>query len=89
VAPGSEVGGVGNIRYDHKQLNANTHMLTVHVSPGMLETEGSMSQRMIAYANQFAAQACPRSFNFILDPNPDLRVSALTQRTKVYTFRCT
>ncbi len=45
VVPGSEVGGVGNIRYDHKQINTNTHMLTVNVSPGMLETEGSMSQR--------------------------------------------
>jgi hypothetical protein len=88
VAPGSQVGGVGNIQYDHKQLNANTHMATVHVSGGILETEGSMSQRMIAFTNEFAAQTCPKGFDFIADPNPDLRVNALTQRTKVYTFRC-
>src|SRR5882724_5024698 len=60
VAPGSQVGGVGNIQYDHKQLNSNTHMTTVHVSPGMLETEVSMSQRMIAFTNEFAAQTCLR-----------------------------
>jgi hypothetical protein len=63
-------------------------MLTVHVSPGMLETETSMSHRMIAYANKFAAGTCARGFAFIADPNPDMRVNALTERTKVYTFRC-
>lgn len=88
VAAGSQVGGVGNIQYDHKLLNANTHMVTVHVAPGILETEGSMSQRMIVFANEFAGQTCPKGFNFIADPSPDLRVNALTQRTKVYTFRC-
>ncbi|MCP1829750.1 hypothetical protein ACVIHH_005631 [Bradyrhizobium sp. USDA 4518] len=48
-----------------------------------------MSQRMIVFANEFAGQTCPRGFNFIADPNPDVRVNQLTQRTKVYTFRCT
>jgi hypothetical protein len=57
VAPDSEVGGIGNIRYDHKQFDPNTHMLKVHVSPGVLETETSMSHRMIAYANN-ALRAC-------------------------------
>jgi hypothetical protein len=89
VAPGSQVGGVGNISYDHKPLTANTHMVTVHVAPGLLETEGSMSQRMIVFANEFAAKTCPTGFSFIADPSPDLRVNQLTQRTKVYTFRCT
>jgi hypothetical protein len=50
VAEGPRVGGVGSISYSHKQLNANTHMLTVHVAPGLLETETSMSQRMLVYA---------------------------------------
>jgi hypothetical protein len=89
IAPGSEVGGVGNIRYDLKQLNANTQMLTVHASPGLLETEGSISQRQISFANEFAAKTCPKGFNFITDPNADLRVNEITPRTKVYTFRCT
>jgi hypothetical protein len=62
-------------------------MTTVHVSPGILETEGSMSQRMIAFTNEFAAKTCPKGFNFIADPSPDLRVNALTQRDKIYTFR--
>lgn len=88
VAPGSEVGGTGNIRFDHRSLNANTHSLTVHISPGILETEGSMSQRMLDFANQFAAKTCVKRFDFITDPNPDFRASELTQRTKVYIFRC-
>lgn len=88
IAPGSEVGGVGNVRYDHKRLNANTHQLTVHVSPGMLETESSMAARQTTYANEFAARTCPGRFDFIADPNRELQVNTLTQRTKIYTFRC-
>ncbi len=88
VAPGSQVGGTGDIRFSHKPLNASTHLLTVDVAPGLLETEASMSQRMLEFANEFAAKTCLKRYDFVADPNPDIRVSNLTQRHKVYTFRC-
>jgi hypothetical protein len=63
-------------------------MVTVFVSPGLLETESSMSQRMLGFANEFAAKTCPRRFDFVHDPNPDIRLDGLTERNKTYTFRC-
>lgn len=88
TAPGSEVGGTGDIKYSHETLGNNTHLVTVHVAPGMLETESSMSQRMFVFANKFAAQTCPRRFEFIADPNRENRIDELTIRTKPYVFRC-
>src|SRR5262245_2752260 len=35
------------------------------VAPGLLETETSMSQRMLVFANEFAAKTCPRRFDFV------------------------
>src|SRR5258708_21153252 len=68
TAPGSEVGATGDIKYSHETLGSGTHLVTVRVSPGLLETEDSMSQRMFVFANKFAAQTCPRPFKFIAHP---------------------
>jgi hypothetical protein len=89
VAPGSEVGGTGDIRYTHEVAGNGTNMLTVYVAPGLMETEVSMATRMSAFANKFAAQTCPRAFSFVSDPNPDRRVTEFTTRQKLYVFRCT
>jgi hypothetical protein len=58
TASGSEVGGTGDIKYSHENLGSGTHLVTVRVAPGMLETEDSMSQRMFVFANKFAAESC-------------------------------
>ncbi len=88
TAPGSQVGATGDIKYSHENLGSGTHLVTVRVSPGLLETEDSMSQRMFVFANKFAAQTCPRRFEFIADPNRERRVDELTVRVKPYVFRC-
>ena len=88
TAPGSEVGSTGDIKYSHETLGNNTHLVTVRVAPGLLETEDSMSQRMFVFANKFAAQTCPQRFEFIADPNRERRTDELTVRVKPYVFRC-
>jgi hypothetical protein len=88
VASGSDVGGTGNVQYDHKRLNATTHLLTVHVSPGLLESEGSMAARMEGFASQFAARTCPTRFDFVTNPTTERNSDGIVERTKVYTFRC-
>jgi hypothetical protein len=89
IAPGSEVGGTGDIKYSQENLGNGTHLVTVRVAPGMLETEDSMSQRMFVFENKFAAQTCRGRFEFIADPNRERRIDELTVRVKPYVFRCT
>ncbi len=89
VAPGSEVGGVGNIQYEHRDLGGNMHVVIVTVRPGLAETETSMSQRNQTFGTTFAAQTCPMGFEFVSPPEADrLAQDGLAQRTKTYTFRC-
>ena len=86
--PGSEVGGTGGLSFTHDQLNDSRHLLTVTAAPGLLETEGSIEQRILIFANRFAAEQCDE-FNFLDDPNQDQRVAAgFMRRTKSFSFRC-
>lgn len=87
IAPGSEVGTTGNIRFNQSEIGNKTYRLVVAVSPGLLETEDSMAQRMFSFATEMAARTCPR-FTFISDPEPSIRLSELTPRTKQYIYRC-
>ena len=45
IAPGSEVGGTGNIRSSEETLSPGMFMLKVSVAPGLLESETSMGVR--------------------------------------------
>ncbi len=85
TAPGSQVGGTGDIQFSHADLGGKMHSLTVAVRPGVLETDGSMSQRNISFATKFAADACPSGFEFVTPPSPEMQTA---QRTRSYTFRC-
>lgn len=89
VAPGSQVGGTGDITYEHRPLSGGTHMVIVTVRPGLAETETSMSQRSLAFGTTFASQTCPKGFDFVNNPDPDRPVEAgFAQRQRTYTFRC-
>jgi hypothetical protein len=89
VAPGSQVGGTGDIQYDHRELGGGMHTVTVIVRPGLAETESSMSQRNQQFGSTFAGQQCPKGFEFVNPPEPDrLSREGLAQRTRTYTFRC-
>lgn len=86
---GSEVGGTGDIKYDHENLGAGKHFLTVTAAPGLMETEGSIAQRIHIFANRYAAKTCPGSFEFVHDPNFQQRLAAgFMKRTKSYVFQC-
>lgn len=86
---GSEVGGTGDVGFTHEPLGANKHLLTVTAAPGMMETEGSIAQRIHIFANKFAAKTCPSAFEFVHDPNFDQTISAgFMKRTKTYVFTC-
>jgi hypothetical protein len=87
VAMGSEVGTTGKIRFEHKALGGGSHLLTVQAAPGILETEESMGNRMLVFANEFAAKTCVGKYNYLGDPNPEYD-NLLVRRQKVYTFRC-
>ena len=43
---GSEVGGTGDIQYDYEELGNEKYFLTVTAAPGLIETEGSIAQRI-------------------------------------------
>jgi hypothetical protein len=62
-------------------------MVTASVSPGLMETETSMSQRLVIFSSQFAAQTCPKGYDFVNNPATDQPVpGGLAQRTKTYRF---
>ena len=56
---GSDVGGTGDIKYDHDALGGGKHFLTVTAAPDIMETEGSIAQRIHIFANKYAARTCP------------------------------
>ncbi len=88
-APGSEVGATGDLQYSHEPLGAGKHILTVTASPGLMETESSIAQRIYIYANKFAAKTCPTVFEFVHDPNFDQSIAGgFMKRTKSYVFIC-
>jgi hypothetical protein len=83
------VGGTGDIKFTHQELADRSHMVTASVSPGLMETETSMSQRLVIFSSQFAAQTCPKGYDFVNNPGTDQPVpGGLAQRTKTYVFRC-
>lgn len=85
----SDVGGTGDVRYTHEPLGSNKHLLTVTAAPGLMETEGSIAQRVHIFANRFAAKTCPASFEFVHDPNFDQTIAGgFMKRTKSYVFNC-
>ena len=89
LEPGSQAGGTGDIGYTHEPLGVNKHLLTVTAAPGLLETEGSITQRIHIFANKFAAKTCPAAFEFVHDPNFDQRIAGgFMKRTKSYVFVC-
>ena len=85
----SEVGGTGDLRYNYEPLGSGKHLVTVTAAPGMLETEGSIAQRIHVFANKFAAKTCPDAFDFVHDPNFDQTIAGgFMKRTKSYVFVC-
>jgi hypothetical protein len=89
IEVGSDVGGTGDVKFTHEPLGTNKHLLTVTAAPGMMETEGSIAQRIHIFANKFAAVTCPVTFDFVHDPNFDQSIaSGFMKRTKTYVFTC-
>lgn len=88
-ASGSDVGGTGKISYTHEDLGNTKHLLTVTAAPGLMETEGSIKQRIHVFANKFAATTCPSKFEFVHDPNFNQDIAAgFMKRTISYVFIC-
>ncbi|MGH6755199.1 MAG: hypothetical protein ACREDP_23845 [Bradyrhizobium sp.] len=86
---GSEVGGTGGIKFSDEKLNDRKHMVTVTAAPGLGETEGSISQRLLVYANRIAAKTCPRDYAFSDDASATQPMAAsFMQRTKIFVFTC-
>lgn len=89
IETGSEVGGTGDVAFTHEPLGANKHLITVTAAPGIMETEGSIAQRIHIFANKFAAKTCPGAFEFVHDPNFDQTIAGgFMKRTKTYVFIC-
>ena len=89
IAEGSEVGGTGGMSYSHEPLGGNMHFLTVDASPGLMETEGSIDQRIYQFAVRFAGSTCESGFDFVDDQNmQQSRGSGFMRRTRTYRFEC-
>lgn len=86
---GSGVGATGDLSFTHEALGNDKHILTITAAPGLLETEGSIAQRIHILSNRFAARTCSKSYEFIHDPNFDQSIaSGFFKRTKSYVFLC-
>lgn len=89
IQAGSQVGGTGDVGFTHEPLGNNKHLVTVTAAPGVIETEGSIAQRIHVFSNKFAAKTCPDSFEFLNDPNFSQTIAAgFMKRTKSYVFIC-
>lgn len=89
-ADNSEVGGTGDIQYSHEVLSQKKRILTVTAAPGLMETESSIEQRILIFANKFAAKDCDGEYEFVHDPNFDQSISkGFMKRTKSYVYKCT
>ena len=89
IEQGSSVGATGDVGYTHESLGGQKHLIVVTAAPGLMETEGSIAQRIHISANKIAAQKCIKSFDFVHDPNFDQQIAAgFMKRTKTYVFVC-
>ena len=86
---GSNVGGSGGLKYSLDNIATNKYLLSITASPGLMETEGSIAQRIHIFANKVSAKTCPDEFKFLHDPNFDQEIaSGFMKRTKTYVFKC-
>ncbi len=69
VAPGSEVGGTGDIQFDHQELSGRMHLLTVSARPGLAETETSLSQRNYIFQTSSRLKPVRRDLNLLITQN--------------------
>lgn len=89
VAEGSSVGGTGDLKYSLETIATDKYLLSITAAPGLLETEGSIAQRIHIFANKISAQTCPDEFKFLHDPNFDQKIAGgFMKRTKTYVFQC-
>ena len=85
----SDVGGTGDIQYSHEVISSEKRILTVTAAPGLMETESSIEQRILIFANKFAAKDCRGKYEFVHDPNFDQSISkGFMKRTKTYVYNC-
>lgn len=83
------VGVTGGLAYTHEELGGGMHFLTLDAAPGMMETEGSIDQRMYQFAVRFAADQCDAGFDFLDDQNmQQSRGAGFMRRTLNYRFQC-
>jgi hypothetical protein len=81
----SDVGGTGDIQYSYEVISPNKRILTVTAAPGLMETESSIEQRILIYANKFAAKDCDGEY----DSNFDQSIAkGFMKRTKTYVYKC-
>jgi hypothetical protein len=89
VESGSQVGGTGDVGFTHEPLGREKHLVTVTATPGVMETEGSIEQRMLVFSKKFAARTCPNSFDFVNDPNNEQSTATgFMKRTRSFVFVC-
>ena len=89
VEPNSDVGRTGNIQYSHDTLGNNKHLVTITAAPGMLETDGSIEQRIQTFATRFAARTCPASYEFLDEPGSGtVMAKGFMKRTMTFVFLC-
>lgn len=89
TVPDSAVGATGDVAFSHEQLSQTKHLVIITAAPGLMETEGSIAQRIHIFANRFAAQTCPDAFEFVHDPNfSQPTAGGFMKRTRTYVFVC-
>jgi hypothetical protein len=89
ISPDSQVGGTGDMGYTHEDLGGRKHLITITAKPGIMETEGSVSQRIHVFSIKFAAKTCPGAFDFVNDQNlTQESAGGFMTRARSYVFTC-
>jgi len=83
------VGGTGGISGYHERVGPEKYMLRVEAAPGILETEGSMKQRILIFANEYAADQCQGNFTFVQDESlAQAYTRTFMERSRLFVFEC-
>lgn len=83
------VGVTGTASAQHESLGNDKHMLVITASTALVETEGSIEQRIFIHAQREAARIYPGKFEFVHYPNGTAPLaSGFMKRSRSYVFAC-
>jgi hypothetical protein len=77
----------GEIRYTHESLSHQRHLLRLSTTDFILDSTEARMRRLHAFAENFAAQTCPKGFRLADGDRPSWP-KIHTRYAQQFVFRC-